>query len=166
MRTCVIAHIEVRIKNLSKSKNVWNRFHITFIFKYSSYKYLLSFSPQGGLSTLDEMCLTFVYYYPKFPVENCVSMNVLDHFNIPQDQVKKCFDCYVCTIQLIYSKIVLTLECVCCAGVVLIFQDFINECSQQIYETAGKKPRCISVHTLVECRLFVWMEIMLIGHVI
>jgi len=85
------------------------------------------------------MCLTFVYYYPKFPVENCVSMNVLDHFNIPQDQVKKCFDYYVCTVQLIYIKIVLTLECVCCAGVVLIFQDFINECSQQIYETAGKK---------------------------
>ena len=39
----------------------------------SDYLFFLSFSIKGGLSTTDEMCLSFILYYPKVDVKKCMS---------------------------------------------------------------------------------------------
>nr|QII19197.1 dopamine beta-hydroxylase [Sinonovacula constricta] len=37
----------------------------------------------GGLSTSDEMCLSFIYYYPKFPLSICTSRRTYNAVNSP-----------------------------------------------------------------------------------
>merc|ERR1712137_46928 len=37
----------------------------------------------GGLSTQDEMCLTFVYIYPALKVSSCISVPIWDNYHLP-----------------------------------------------------------------------------------
>ncbi|KAL4218773.1 hypothetical protein ACF0H5_021360 [Mactra antiquata] len=41
----------------------------------------------GGLSTQEEMCLTFAYYYPKMGISKCVSQPVYNNFPFQYDQL-------------------------------------------------------------------------------
>ncbi|XP_045193607.2 DBH-like monooxygenase protein 1 homolog [Mercenaria mercenaria] len=42
---------------------------------------------EGGLSTREEMCLTFAYYYPKMKVANCLSQPTYDNFPFDYHQL-------------------------------------------------------------------------------
>ena len=55
-----------------------------FFFFFAHKRHLqtyFSFSIKGGLSTQDEMCLTFAYYYPRMAVAHCISEPALNTFN-------------------------------------------------------------------------------------